>query len=54
MKKVAFYIVCFCLVFFTNYQQLIAQQDTQGYLRIVQDPRIDSLMLLNRQIEQQA
>ncbi len=50
MKKVAFYIVCFCLVFFTNYQQLIAQQDTQGYLRIVQDPRIDSLMLLNRQL----
>lgn len=50
MKKVAFFTVCFCLVLLTNNQQLVAQHDNQGYLRIVQDPRIDSLMLLNRQL----
>ncbi len=50
MRRISIYTVCFCLVFFATYQHLIAQQVNQGYLRIVQDPRIDSLMLLNRQL----
>jgi hypothetical protein len=50
MRKISIYALCFCLLFLTSYQQLISQQDNQGYLRIVQDPRIDSLMLLNRQL----
>jgi poly-D-alanine transfer protein DltD len=50
MRKATCYSVCIFFVLLASNIQLTAQQNDQGYLRIVQDPRIDSLMQLNRQI----